>query len=129
MFQLLIYDSGRGWRHINTDPKLVQAVTASDIRRVANQYFSSENRAVAIYYTKKAERAESDPLLTKLNDQERQQVQMMKSRVGQLNKEQVQQFLQQLEQLASQAPLDKQDLLQAMRKVLKARLTALKGAK
>jgi len=129
MFQLLVYDSGRGWRHINTDPKLVQAVTVGDVLRVANRYFSSENRTVAIYYRKKAESAESDPLLTKLNDQEQQQVQTMKSRVGQFNKEQVQQFLQQLEQQAHQAPPDKQGLLQVLRKILEARLRVLEGVK
>ncbi|PYV91220.1 MAG: insulinase family protein [Acidobacteria bacterium] len=129
MFQLLIYDSGRGWPHINTDPKLVQAVTAKDVLRVANQYFSSENPTVAIYYRKKAEGAEPDSLLTKLSDEERQQVQMMKSRVGQLNKEQVQQFLEQLQQQVSQSPPDKQELLQAMRRILEARLRALEGAK
>ena len=129
MFQLLIYDSGRGWPHINTDPKLVQAVTAKDVLRVANQYFSSENPTVAIYYRKKAEGAEPDSLLTKLSDEEKQQVQMMKSRVGQLNKEQVQQFLEQLEQQVSQSPPDKQELLQAMRRILEARLRALEGAK
>ena len=55
MFQLLTYDSGRGWRHINTDPKLVQAVNAEDIQRIAKAYFLPENRTVAIYYTKKKE--------------------------------------------------------------------------
>ncbi|MFN8008302.1 MAG: pitrilysin family protein [Terriglobia bacterium] len=52
LYQLLSYDSGRGWRHINSDPKLVQAVTPEDIQRVANTYFSPENRTVGIYYTK-----------------------------------------------------------------------------
>jgi predicted Zn-dependent peptidase len=55
MYQLLAYDSGRGWRHINSDPKLIQAVTTADIQRVAKTYFSPENRTVGIYYTKKKE--------------------------------------------------------------------------
>jgi predicted Zn-dependent peptidase len=55
MFQLLMYDSGRGWRHINTDPKLIQAVNPEDVMRVATTYFTGENRTVAIYYTKKKE--------------------------------------------------------------------------
>ncbi len=55
MYQLLSYDSGRGWREINTDPKLIQAVTPGDIQRVTNTYFSPENRTVGIYYTKKKE--------------------------------------------------------------------------
>jgi predicted Zn-dependent peptidase len=129
MIQLLIRDSGRGWKHINTDPKLIQAVTASDVMRVANTYFAPENRTVGIYYTKKTEGAESDPLLTGLDDQERQQVQMMKAKLGELKKEQVEQVLQQIEQQAGQAPPENQDLIQAMRKILQARLKALEGGK
>ena len=104
MIQLLIRDSGRGWKHINTDPKRIQAVTANDVMRVANTYFAPENRTVGVYYTKKTEGAESDPLLTGLDDQERQQVQMMKAKLPELKKEQVEQVLQQIEQQAGQAP-------------------------
>ena len=130
MMQLLVRDSGRGWRHINTDPKLFQAVTAGDVMRVAKTYFTPENRAVAIYYTKKTEGGEtSDPLLSGLDDQEKQEVKQLKGMVGQLKKEQVQQALQQIEQQGSQAPPDKQDMIQAMRKILETRLQALEGAK
>jgi predicted Zn-dependent peptidase len=129
MIQLLIRDSGRGWKYINTDPKLIQAVTASDVTRVANSYFSPENRTVGIYYTKKVQGAEADPLLTGLDDQEKQQVQMMKAKVRELKKEQVEQVLQQVEQQASQVPPENQDLMQAMRKILQDRLKALEGGK
>jgi phage baseplate assembly protein W len=46
-----------------------------------------------------------------------------------LKKEQVQQYLQQLEQQAGQAPADKQDMIQSMRKILETRLQALEGGK
>ena len=36
-------------------------MTADDIQRVANRYFKPENRAVALYYTKKSEGEEEDP--------------------------------------------------------------------
>jgi predicted Zn-dependent peptidase len=129
MAQLLVRDAGRGWRHINTDPKLIQAVTAGDVTRVANTYFPPENRTVAIYYTKKTEGAETDPLLSGLDDQEKQQVRELKTAVGGFDKEQVQQSLQQLEQQGSQAPPDKRDLVQALRKILESRLEALEGEK
>jgi hypothetical protein len=64
-----------------------------------------------------------------LDDQERQQVQMMKAKLGELKKEQVEQVLQQIEQQAGQAPPENQDLIQAMRKILQARLKALEGGK
>ncbi len=130
MVQLLIRDAGRGWQHINTDPKLFQAVTAEDVMRVAKTYFTPENRVVGIYYTKKANQDSADDLLLSgLDEQEKQRVQQLKTMAGQLKKEQLQQFHQQLEQQASQAPADKQDMIQAMRKILEARLQALEEGK
>jgi predicted Zn-dependent peptidase len=56
----LVANEGEGdWREINEAGKKVQAVTAADIRRVANQYFKKENRAVAIYTRKPGASAES----------------------------------------------------------------------
>lgn len=55
MLQLLIAESYRGWETLNTDPGLIQAVSAQDIKRVAKKYFRPENSAIAIYYTKESE--------------------------------------------------------------------------
>jgi predicted Zn-dependent peptidase len=129
MIQLLMRDSGRGWQYINIDPKKTQAVTAEDVKRVANTYFKPENRTVALYYTKKSDNPEPDPLTKDLTDQERQMLQQMKSQASNLNKEQVQQALQQFEQQAGQAPPEKQKFLQAVKKILEARLHALEGGK
>ena len=71
LMNLLIRESNRGWETINTDPPLYEAVTAEDVMRVANTYFTAENRAVAIYYRQEGG-AEEDPLLAGLDDQERQ---------------------------------------------------------
>jgi predicted Zn-dependent peptidase len=50
----LIQNDGEGdWREINEAGAKVQAVTAADVKRVANAYFGKENRTVAIY-TRKA---------------------------------------------------------------------------
>jgi predicted Zn-dependent peptidase len=49
----LIQNEGRGdWREINEAGRRIQAVTAEDVRRVADKYFTRENRAVAIYTRK-----------------------------------------------------------------------------
>ncbi len=48
MEQLLMYDAYRGWRTINTDPPLLQAVTAADVQRIAAKYFAPENRSVLV---------------------------------------------------------------------------------
>jgi predicted Zn-dependent peptidase len=51
----LIFNDGLGdWREINAAGPKQQAVTAADIRRVANKYLTKENRNVAIY-TRKGE--------------------------------------------------------------------------
>jgi predicted Zn-dependent peptidase len=50
----LIHTEGEGnWREINEAGPKIQAVTAADVKRVTNQYFTKENRAVAVY-TRKA---------------------------------------------------------------------------
>jgi predicted Zn-dependent peptidase len=50
----LIFNEGLGdWREFNNAAAQYQAVTAEDVKRVASQYLTKENRAVAIY-TRKA---------------------------------------------------------------------------
>lgn len=50
----LIGNEGEGdWHEINEAGKKIQAVTAADIKRVVNLYFTKDNRAVATY-TRKA---------------------------------------------------------------------------
>ena len=59
----LIYNDGLGdWREINEAGPKHQAVTASDVRRVANRYFTKETRNVAIY-TRKASASGADAAL------------------------------------------------------------------
>jgi predicted Zn-dependent peptidase len=131
MTQLLLRDNGRGWETINTDPARVQAVTAEDIRRVANTYFKQENRTVGIFYTKKAAAGETaaadDPLMAGLDEQERAQVQQMRGMLAQAKAEQLKAFLARMEQ--QQAPADKQDLMKVMKKLIEDRIKQLEGGK
>jgi predicted Zn-dependent peptidase len=51
----LIVNEGLGdWREINTAAAKYQAVTAADVMRVAKEYFTKDNRAVATYTRKAA---------------------------------------------------------------------------
>ena len=52
LMQLIQYDGLGDWREINEFNGKIQAVTAADVKRVANEYFKKENRAVATYTRK-----------------------------------------------------------------------------
>ena len=121
MLQILIADSNRGWQSFNEDPKRIAAVTAEDVQKVANRYFKPENRAVAVFYTKKSEGGE-DPLLAGLNDQDKAQVRQFKAAVAQMSVDEAKAILQKVEPQVSAAPPDKQPLLQAIRKLLQERI-------
>jgi predicted Zn-dependent peptidase len=53
LMQLIQSDGHGDWHEVNEAGRKHQAVTAADLRRVANKYFTKENRNVAIY-TRKA---------------------------------------------------------------------------
>ncbi|MEI6241059.1 MAG: insulinase family protein, partial [Planctomycetia bacterium] len=52
LVQLAFADALLDWREINDGPKKYEAVTAADIRRVANKYFTPQNRSVATFRRK-----------------------------------------------------------------------------
>ena len=126
MMQLLIRENTRGWETINMDPPLYDAVTAEDIMRVADLYFTPETRAVAIYYRKGGAAAEDDRF-TDLDDEERQQVEQMAGMIRQMNKEQVDQMLAGTDQMRAQAPEENQDMVDALVELIRERLAELGG--
>jgi predicted Zn-dependent peptidase len=126
MLRLLLAENGRGWRSFNEDPKKIEAVTADDVQRVANTYFKPENRAVAVYYTKKGQ-ADDDPLLTGLNDQEKAQVRQFRGMLGQMPMEQARAMLQQIEAKESSAPPEQKNVLLVVKKLLQQKIE--KGGK
>ncbi|HZG54172.1 MAG TPA: pitrilysin family protein [Pyrinomonadaceae bacterium] len=132
MVQLLLRDNNRGWETLNTDPARFQAVTAEDIRRVANTYFKPENRTIAIYHTKQAEggaaaAAAEDPALAGLTDQEKTQIRGMRAMLAQAKAEQLRMMLTQIDQQGASAPADKQNFIKVVRKMLEDRLKQLEG--
>ncbi len=122
MIQLLLADNNRGWQSFNEDPKKLEAVTAEDVQRVATQYFKPENRAVALYYTKKTEGQAEDPLLTGLSDEEKAQVRQFRGMLGQIPKDKAPAILQQIEQQESAAPPDKKKMLEVIKKLLQEKI-------
>ena len=49
LIQLAFSEALLDWEEINEGPAKYEAVTADDIKRVANKYFNETNRSVAIY--------------------------------------------------------------------------------
>jgi predicted Zn-dependent peptidase len=52
MMQLILNDGFGDWKEVNEAAPKIQAVTAADVKRVANQYFTKENRTAAVYTRK-----------------------------------------------------------------------------
>ena len=124
MYRLLMRDAYRGWETINSDPPLYESVTAEDIKRVANTYFTPENRAVAIYYRKESDEPE-DTRLAGLDQAERQQVRQMQSVIESLDREQLAEFLNQLEQNATELPPENQDMTAVVIEMARERLASV----
>jgi predicted Zn-dependent peptidase len=62
----LIRNDGEGdWREINEASPKIQAVTAADVKRVAGNYFTKENRAVAVYTRKPGTATQKEPVQEK----------------------------------------------------------------
>jgi predicted Zn-dependent peptidase len=62
----LIQNDGEGdWREINEASPRIQAVTAADVKRVAGNYFTKENRAVAVYTRKPGTATQKEPVQEK----------------------------------------------------------------
>ena len=130
LLQLLIAEGYRGWETVNTTGPALQAVTAEDIQRVANTYFEPEARSVAIYYRSQDAEPE-DPRLTGLDDQERQQINMVRQQLAQATPaelDQVRQQLAQMEGAAAQVPEDNQDMFRLMVELVGERIEELAGA-
>jgi predicted Zn-dependent peptidase len=128
MAQLLLRESTRTWQSINTDPPLLQAVTAQDIQRVAKKYFEKANRNVAIYYTKKSDKPE-DPELAGLGEQEKAQINQLKAMLPQMKAEQVKQILASIEKQGASAPPEQQAAIKYVKRLLEERLKQLEGGK
>jgi predicted Zn-dependent peptidase len=52
LMQLIQNDGYGDWHEINEAGKKIQAVTAADVKRVAHEYLTKENRAVGVYTRK-----------------------------------------------------------------------------
>jgi predicted Zn-dependent peptidase len=125
LFQLIGSDGLGNWREINEAGRKLQAVTAADVRRVATDYFTRENRAVATY-TRKAGTGGGQDDLQGLNTEQRKAAQEMAKRV-QAEKDPVKlrERLVQIETQSVQAPAEMKPLIEYLKKKMQSRLAEL----
>ena len=79
LFYVMLADGAGDWHEVNDAGPKLQAVTAADVKRVASQYFTKENRTVAIYTRKPgaASKEPEDPALAALPEQGKTMVRQM----------------------------------------------------
>ena len=127
-FQMIRYGAAEAqgsWRDADRIDQAVQAVSADDVQRVAKQYFTRENRAVAIW-TRLASAEPEDPALAGLDPQAKQMVQRSLARLdGLTTAGEVEEMLARLEQMGGRMPAEMKPALDYVRAKGQEKLTAL----
>jgi predicted Zn-dependent peptidase len=136
-FQILLQlmgNEGRGdWKEFNEGPPKVQAVTAEDVRRVAQTYLTKENRGVATYTRKAgaagAPAATEDPALAAVPDQMRPMVKQTMARLAAAtDAEKLKQMIAQMEGQAGQIPPQMKAVTDLILQKARERLSELEKA-
>jgi predicted Zn-dependent peptidase len=127
----LIQNDGRGdWREVNEAGTKVQAVTAADVKRVANKYFTKENRAVAIYTRKAGATGPEDPDLAGLDDRGKSMVRQVMQRLQSVeDPERLRQMLGQMDAQTAAVPPEMKPAHDVVRKKVEKRIDELEKAK
>jgi predicted Zn-dependent peptidase len=125
MIRYGVAEGTAGWRMADRMDEAIQTVTAADVQRVANTYFTKENRAVAIW-TRKGGSAPEDPAIAALPPDARPLVKQMVARIdGATDAAQVQQLLGRLDQMGAQVPAEMKPALDYVRARAEARIATL----
>jgi predicted Zn-dependent peptidase len=128
-FQLLHYDAMGDWRLINTSAERADAVTAADLRRVAQEYLTKENRTAATFLRKEGAPAE-DPEIAMLPPQAQAMARQATRQVAaETDAAKLQQMVAQLQQMAGQAPPEIKPALDLVLKRAGERLQVLSAGK
>jgi hypothetical protein len=127
--QLVHYDGTGDWRLVNEAPQLADAVAAADLQRVAQQYFTLENRTVGIFLRKEGGAGE-DPELQTLPPQARAMArQALQQIAAETDAAKLQQMVAQMEQAAGQVPAEVKPAVALVLKRAQERLQAMSKGK
>jgi len=122
----LIFNDGLGdWREINEAGAKHQAVTAADVKRVANQYLTKENRTVGVYTRKPGASAADVP--QDLSAEQQTALRAFGEKVNHAtDAQQLKNVLQALEGKLKGADEKSRPLLEAQKQLLQHRIEGLK---
>jgi predicted Zn-dependent peptidase len=127
LLQLMLYDVWDDWRFLNDSTAKYEAVTADDVQRVANTYFTDTGRNVLWYFRK--EGAEEDPELAALSGQAKAMAKQALAQIASVNDPaELEQGLQQMQAMKSQAPPEYQPALDLIIKRATERIEQLRAA-
>jgi hypothetical protein len=130
MIQLLHYEGVGDWRYINTSAEAADAVTAADLRRVAQKYLVRENRTVGVFLRKEGAPAAEDAELLALPEAQRAMVKQNLSRIAaESDPEKLRTGLAQMQQMAGQVPPEMKPAVELMLKRAQERLAVLSSGK
>jgi predicted Zn-dependent peptidase len=128
-FQLVRNDAVGDWRLINTSAERADAVTAGDLRRVAQEYLTKENRTVATFLRKEGAPPE-DAEIAKLPPQAQPMArQATKQVAAETDAAKLQEMVAQLQQMAAQVPPEMKPAFDLVLKRAGERLQALSAGK
>ncbi len=130
-FQMLRYgmaEAQGSWRDADRIDAEIQRVTAADVMRVAGEYFSPQNSAVAIW-TRKAGAEAEDPALAALSPEAKAMVKRSLARLdGMTEAQQIQEMLGRLDAMGGQMPPEMRPALDYVRGKARQKLSALPAA-
>jgi predicted Zn-dependent peptidase len=127
LLQLMLYDVWDDWRFLNESTAEYQAVTAEDVQRVAETYFTDAGRNVLWYFRK--EGSEEDPELAKLTGQAKAMAKSALAQIAQVtDPAELEQGLAQMEAMKAQAPPEFQPAIGLIIKRATERIERLRAA-
>ena len=126
--QLLMYAGLGDWRYINTSAERIEAVTAEDLQRAAQEYLTKESRSVGVFLRKEGS-APEDPEVAGLPPQAQPMVrQTLKQLESVEDPAQLRGMIAQMQQAAGQAPPEMKPAIDLILKRASERLEALGSA-
>jgi predicted Zn-dependent peptidase len=127
--QLVRFDGLGDWRYLNAAPELADAVTAADLRRVAREYLTKENRTVGTF-TRKAGAAPEDPEVAALSPPAQAMVRQATAQIAaESDPARLEEMVSRMQQMATQVPPEMKPAFDLVLKRAGKRLAALAAEK